>query len=154
MKKGDDFLNTDNKIYKKYVKKHAPSSPLIKDMFFAFLIGGLICAFAEGLYNFYLYLKIEESTVKILVPVTLVFLAALLTGIGIFDNIAKVAGAGTLVPITGFSNAVISPALDDKNEGLVMGVGAKMFTIAGPVIVYGIISSVIYGFIYWLIGVI
>lgn len=148
------FLNTDNKTYKKYVKKHAPSSPLIKDMFFAFLIGGLICAFAEGLYNFYLYLKIEESTVKILVPVTLVFLAALLTGIGIFDNIAKVAGAGTLVPITGFSNAVISPALDDKNEGLVMGVGAKMFTIAGPVIVYGIISSVIYGFIYWLIGVI
>ena len=148
------FLNTDNKTYKKYVKKHAPSSPLIKDMFFAFLIGGLICAFAEGLYNFYLYLKIEESTVKILVPVTLVFLAALLTGIGIFVNIAKVAGAGTLVPITGFSNAVISPALDDKNEGLVMGVGAKMFTIAGPVIVYGIISSVIYGFIYWLIGVI
>lgn len=148
------FLNTDNKTYKKYVKKHAPSSPLIKDMFFAFLIGGLICAFAEGLYNFYLYLKIEESTVKILVPVTLVFLAALLTGIGIFDNIAKIAGAGTLVPITGFSNAVISPALDDKNEGLVMGVGAKMFTIAGPVIVYGIISSVIYGFIYWLIGVI
>ncbi len=148
------FLNTDNKTYKKYVKKHAPSSPLIKDMFFAFLIGGLICAFAEGLYNFYLYLRIEESTVKILVPVTLVFLAALLTGIGIFDNIAKVAGAGTLVPITGFSNAVISPALDDKNEGLVMGVGAKMFTIAGPVIVYGIISSVIYGFIYWLIGVI
>lgn len=148
------FLNTDNKTYKKYVKKHAPSSPLIKDMFFAFLIGGLICAFAEGLYNFYLYLKIEESTVKILVPVTLVFLAALLTGIGIFDNIAKVAGAGTLVPITGFSNAVISPALDDKNEGLVMGVGAKMFTIAGPVIVYGIISSVIYGFIYWFIGVI
>ena len=148
------FLNTDNKTYKKYVKKHEPSSTLIKDMFFAFLIGGLICAFAEGLYNFYLYLKIEESTVKILVPVTLVFLAALLTGIGIFDNIAKVAGAGTLVPITGFSNAVISPALDDKNEGLVMGVGAKMFTIAGPVIVYGIISSVIYGFIYWLIGVI
>ena len=148
------FLNTDNKTYKKYVKNHAPSSPLIKDMFFAFLIGGLICAFAEGLYNFYLYLKIEESTVKILVPVTLVFLAALLTGIGIFDNIAKVAGAGTLVPITGFSNAVISPALDDKNEGLVIGVGAKMFTIAGPVIVYGIISSVIYGFIYWLIGVI
>lgn len=147
-------MNTDNKTYKKYVKKHAPSSPLIKDMFFAFLIGGLICAFAEGLYNFYLYLKIEESTVKILVPVTLVFLAALLTGIGIFDNIAKIAGAGTLVPITGFSNAVISPALDDKNEGLVMGVGAKMFTIAGPVIVYGIISSVIYGFIYWLIGVI
>lgn len=148
------FLNTNSKTYNKYVKKRAPSSPLIKDMFFAFLVGGLICGFAEGLYALYLFLKIEESTVKILVPVTLVFLAALLSGIGVFDNIAKFAGAGTLVPITGFSNAVISPALDDKSEGLVMGVGAKMFTIAGPVIVYGILSSVIYGFIYWLIGVI
>ncbi len=143
----------DKKTYGKYVKKHAPSSPLLKDMAFAFLIGGLICAFAEGLFEFYLYIKIPEDTVKILVPVTLVFLASLATGIGIFDDLAKIAGAGTLVPITGFSNAVISPALDDKSEGLVMGVGAKMFTIAGPVIVYGIISSVIYGFIYWLCGV-
>jgi stage V sporulation protein AC len=95
-------------------------------------------------------LKIEEQEVKTLVPITLVFAASLLTGIGVFDSIAKYAGAGTLVPITGFSNAVIAPALDDKSEGLILGVGAKMFTIAGPVIVYGTISSVIYGIVYWI----
>ena len=109
-------MNIDKETYKKYAKKRAPSSPLIKDMAWAFLVGGLICAFAEGLYNLYLYLKIEEDTVKILVPVTLVFLASLTTGIGIFDDLAKRAGAGTLVPITGFSNAVIAPALDDKSD--------------------------------------
>ena len=107
-----------------------------------------------ALYNLYLYLKIDETTVRTLVPVTLVFIATLLTGIGVFDSIAKYAGAGTLVPITGFANAVVAPALDDKSEGLVMGVGAKMFTIAGPVIVYGVIASVIYGVIYWISGVI
>lgn len=147
-------MKIDKETYKKYAKSRAPSSPLLKDMLFAFLVGGAICAFAEGIYNFYLYIKIEEDTVRTLVPVTIVFLASLTTGLGIFDNLAKFAGAGTLVPITGFSNAVISPALDDKSEGLVMGVGAKMFTIAGPVIVYGVISSVIYGVLYWLCGVI
>ena len=147
-------MNIDKQTYKKYVKKRAPKSPLIKDMLLAFLVGGAICAFAEGLYNLYLALKIEEDNVRTLVPVTLVFLASLATGLGFFDSLAKHAGAGTLVPITGFSNAVISPALDDKSEGLVMGVGAKMFTISGPVIVYGVVSSVIYGFIYWLLGVI
>jgi len=147
-------MKIEKETYKKYVKKRAPRSPLLKDMLFAFLVGGAICAFAETLYNVYLALKIEEDDVRTLVPVTIVFLAALATGLGFFDSIAKHAGAGTLVPITGFSNSVISPALDDKSEGLVMGVGAKMFTIAGPVIVYGVISSVIYGVIYWLIGVV
>ena len=146
-------MNIDKQTYKKYVKKRAPRSPLLKDMLLSFLVGGAICAFAEGIYNLYLLLKIEEETVRTLVPVTIVFLASLATGLGFFDSLAKHAGAGTLVPITGFSNAVISPALDDKSEGLVMGVGAKMFTIAGPVIVYGVISSVIYGVIYWLLGV-
>ena len=146
-------MKIEKETYKKYVKSRAPKSPLIKDILMAFLVGGAICAFAEGLYNVYLALKIEEDTVRTLVPVTIVFLASLTTGLGVFDNLAKLAGAGTLVPITGFSNAVISPALDDKSEGLVMGVGAKMFTIAGPVIVYGVISSVIYGVIYWLCGV-
>ena len=146
-------MNIDKQTYKKYVKKRAPRSPLIKDMLFAFLVGGAICAFAEVLYNVYLALKIEEDDVRTLVPVTLVFLASLATGLGFFDSLAKHAGAGTLVPITGFSNAVISPALDDKSEGLVMGVGAKMFTISGPVIVYGVVASVIYGVIYWLLGV-
>ena len=94
--------------------------------------------------------SLPEDTVKMLVPVTLVFLAALSTGLGVFDDFAKFAGAGTLVPITGFANAVVSPAMDDKSEGLIMGVGAKMFTIAGPVIVYGVLSSALYGVIYWL----
>ena len=147
-------MNIDKQTYKKYVKKRAPDSPLIKDMLLAFLVGGGICAFAEILYNIYLVLKIEEDDVRVLVPVTLVFLAALATGLGFFDSLAKHAGAGTLVPITGFSNAVISPALDDKSEGLVMGIGAKMFTVSGPVIVYGVVASVIYGVIYWLSGVI
>jgi stage V sporulation protein AC len=147
-------MNIDKKTYQKYVKKRAPASPLLKDMLLAFLIGGAICAFAEGIYNLYLALDIKEDDVRTLVPVTLVFLASLATGLGFFDSLAKHAGAGTLVPITGFSNAVISPALDDKSEGLVMGVGAKMFTIAGPVIVYGVVASVIYGVIYWLMEVI
>jgi stage V sporulation protein AC len=144
------FMKIDKQTYKKYVKSRAPSSPLLKDMGISFLVGGSICAFAEAIYNLYLYLKIEEQEVKTLVPITLVFAASLLTGIGVFDSIAKYAGVGTLVPITGFSNAVIAPALDDKSEGLILGVGAKMFTIAGPVIVYGTISSVIYGIIYWI----
>ena len=147
-------MNIDKETYKKYVKKRAPRSPLFKDMALAFLVGGAICAFAEGLYNIYLALSVEEEDVRVLVPITLVLLASFATGIGVFDSVAKHAGAGTLVPITGFSNAVIAPALDDKSEGLVMGVGAKMFTIAGPVIVYGVIASVVYGIIYWLLGVI
>lgn len=143
-------MKIDKQTYKKYVKSRAPSSPIFKDMALSFLVGGTICALGQAIYDLYLYLKIEEQDVKTLVPITLVFIASLLTGIGVFDTIAKYAGAGTLVPITGFSNAVIAPALDDKSEGLILGVGAKMFTIAGPVIVYGIISSVIYGIIYWI----
>ena len=111
-------MNIDKETYKKYVKKRAPKSPLLKDMLLAFLVGGAICAFAEGLYNLYLALKIEEENVRTLVPITLVFLASLATGLGFFDSLAKYAGAGTLVPITGFSNSVISPALDDKARGL------------------------------------
>lgn len=99
-----------------------------------------------------MFWKLPEDTVKILVPCTLIFLAAFFTGIGIFDDIARFAGAGTLVPITGFANAMASPAIDDKSEGLVMGVGAKMFTIAGPVIVYGVLTSVLYGVVYWIWG--
>ena len=143
-------MNMDANAYKKFAKEHAPKSPLIKDCLRAFFVGGLICAFAEALVYGYSALQISEENVKTLVPVTLIFLAALLTGLGIFDDIAKFAGAGTLVPITGFANAVASPAIDDKSEGLVLGVGAQMFTIAGPVIVYGVLSSVIYGVIYWI----
>lgn len=147
-------MNMDSQSYKKFAKAHAPKSPIGKDCFRAFWVGGVICAFAEALLHGYRALNMNEENAKTLVPVTLIFLAALLTGFGVFDDIARFAGAGTLVPITGFANAVASPAIDDKSEGLVMGVGAQMFTIAGPVIVYGVLTSVIYGFIYWLCGVI
>ena len=146
-------MNMDNQTYQKFVKARAPKSPLLMDCLHAFWVGGLICAFAQALLEGFLALNMTEETAKTLVPVTLIFLAALLTGLGIFDDIAKFAGAGTLVPITGFANAVASPAIDDKSEGLVMGVGAQMFTIAGPVIVYGILTSVLYGFFYWLAGI-
>ena len=136
--------------YQKYADRTAKKSPIFLDCIKAFIVGGLICAFAELLFNFYLMLEISEETVKILVPVTLIFLTALFTGLGLFDKLAKHAGAGTLVPITGFANAVTSPALDTKAEGFILGVGAKMFTIAGPVIVYGTVASVVYGMIYWI----
>ncbi len=139
----------DKEIYKKYAEKRSEKSPLLKDCLMAFLIGGFICCVGELLYCLYKYLNLDKQTASALVSVSLVFIAALLTGIGVFDDIAKVAGAGTLVPITGFSNAVVSPAVDTKSEGFVLGVGAKMFTIAGPVIVYGTVASVIYGIIYW-----
>jgi stage V sporulation protein AC len=146
-------MNMDNQAYQKFVKARAPKSPIGKDCLRAFLIGGVICAFAQALLEGLVALKMTEENARVLVPVTLIFLAALLTGLGIFDDIAKFAGAGTLVPITGFANAVASPAIDDKSEGLVMGVGAQMFTIAGPVIVYGILTSVLYGVCYWLWGI-
>jgi len=136
--------------YADYAEKRSVKSPLLADCLRAFLVGGLICAIGQGFTELYSSLSVGEETVKILVPVTLIFLTALLTGLGIFDNIAKFAGAGTLVPITGFANAVASPAIDCKSEGFVLGVGAKMFTIAGPVIVYGTVASVVYGMIYWI----
>ena len=146
-------MNMDTEAYKKFTKAHAPKSPVGKDCLHAFLIGGVICAFAETLSYVYGAIGISEEDTKTLIPVTLIFLSALLTGFGVFDDIAKFAGAGTLVPITGFANAMASPAIDYKSEGLVMGVGAQMFTIAGPVIVYGVLTSVIYGVIYWLWGI-
>ena len=146
-------MNMDNQTYGKFVKARAPKSPVFMDCTRAFLVGGFICAFAEALLKAFLALSLTEEDAKMLVPVTLIFLAALFTGLGIFDDIAKFAGAGTLVPITGFANAMASPAIDDKSEGLVMGVGAQMFTIAGPVIVYGTLTSVLYGFCYWLWGI-
>jgi stage V sporulation protein AC len=115
----------------------------------AFLVGGIICCLGQGLGNLYGWAGLPEKEAGTWVSVTLIFLAGLLTGIGIFDKIAKFAGAGTLVPITGFANAVASPAIDAKSEGYVLGVAAKMFTIAGPVIVFGTASSVVYGVIYW-----
>ena len=135
--------------YQKMVKKASPPSPKIKNFIWAYTVGGLICVIGQLLNEMYTAFDLPEEAVKTAVPVTLIFLASLLTGIGIFDKIAKHAGAGTIVPITGFSNAVTAPAIEFKNEGWILGVGAKMFAIAGPVIVYGVVASVLYGVIYW-----
>lgn len=143
-------MNISNDEYKRYADKSAKKSPCAKNCVHAFLVGGLICTIAEALGALYQLWGAEEKDAAVYASVTLVFLAALLTGIGVFDNIAKWAGAGTLVPITGFANAVVSPAIDNKAEGWVLGVGAKIFTIAGPVILYGIMTGAAYGVIYWL----
>ena len=144
-------MNMDDKTYKKYVERRAVKSKLPSDCAKAFLVGGIICTIGQGLFDIYTGLGMSEENVKALVPVSLVFLAALLTALNIFDNIAKFAGAGTLVPITGFANAVVSPALDTKAEGFILGVGAKIFTVAGPVILYGTLASVIYGVILYIV---
>ena len=138
------------KEYQALVEKLAPKSPMGRDCFNAFWIGGLICAIGQGFLNLYTNLGLDKDTAGTAMSMTLVALSALLTGLSLYDNIAKHAGAGTLVPITGFANAIAAPAVEFKTEGFILGVGAKMFTIAGPVIVYGVSASVIYGFIYWL----
>lgn len=143
-------MGFSNKEYSKVVKKLSPKSPKIKDFIWAYLVGGFICVIGQLLMEFYTYLELDEKVVKMAVPVSIIFIAALLTGLKLFDKIAKRAGAGTLVPITGFANAVVSPAIEFKTEGFVLGLGAKMFTIAGPVIVYGTVASVIYGIVYWI----
>ena len=139
-----------NKEYDTLLKAKSPNSPLGKNMLFAFLIGGGICALGEGLRQFYLFLGADQKNASTIVSITLVFLSAVFTGLGLYGKLAKIGGAGTLVPITGFANAVVSPAIEFKPEGLILGVGAKMFVIAGPVIVYGTVASVVYGVIYWI----
>ena len=131
-------------------KKASPPSPKIKDFIWAYFVGGAICVLGQLFFEFYTKMGLSEKVVKMAVPVSIIFIAALLTGLGVFDKIAKRAGAGTLVPITGFANAVVSPAIEFKNEGYILGVGAKIFTIAGPVIMYGTVASVVYGVIYWI----
>ena len=143
-------MEVSKKEYGKMVKESAPPSPIVKNCIWAFSVGGAICAFGQLLLHWFESMPIKLDDAKTLVSVTLIFITAVLTGLGIFDKIAKHAGAGTVVPITGFANAVVSPAIEYKAEGFVLGVGAKMFTIAGPVIVYGVVSSVIYGIIYWI----
>lgn len=140
-------MEMSNQEYKKYVESKAKPSPIWKDLLLAFLSGGLICVGGQALMNWYKSLGLEEEPAAIAVSVTLIVIAALLTGIGWFDDIAKYAGAGTLVPITGFANAMVSPALEFKSEGLILGTGAKLFTLAGPVLAYGIGVSVVYGLI-------
>ncbi|MBR6807123.1 MAG: SpoVA/SpoVAEb family sporulation membrane protein [Clostridia bacterium] len=144
-------MNTDNKTYKKYAEARAKKSPVFKDCMLAFFVGGAICTLGHGLKKLYLLTDVSDDNAGMLASVTLIFLAILVTGLGKFDDIAKHAGAGTLVPITGFANAVSSCAIDNKSEGFILGVGAKIFTIAGPVILYGISAGVVYGVVYWVV---
>lgn len=136
--------------YGKLVSKMQSRSPIVKDCFFAFWIGGLICLLGQVALNGYTALGLDEKSAATATSMTLVTLSALLTGLSLYDDIAKHAGAGTLVPITGFANAVAAPAVEFKTEGMILGTAAKMFTIAGPVIVYGVSASVVYGLIYWI----
>ena len=138
------------KEYGKMIKNMQPRSPLGKDCLKAFLIGGLICTIGQAFLNMYTAIGLDETAAATANCITLIGLSALLTGLSLYDNIAKHAGAGTLVPITGFANSISAPAVEFKTEGFILGVGAKMFTIAGPVIVYGVSASVVYGLIYWI----
>lgn len=140
-----------NEEYDKLVKQRSKPSPMLKNMVWAFLVGGGICTFGQVLSDFYRGWGLDKEQAGTAVSITLILITAVLTGLGIFDNIAKYAGAGTLVPITGFANAVVSPAVEFKTEGFVTGTAAKLFQVAGPVLTYGISASVIYGVILCLI---
>ena len=139
-----------DKQYDALVKQMSPKSPLGKDCLNAFWVGGLICVLGQFFINIYSAWGLGKEDAGTAASMTLVVLSALLTGLSLYDNIAKHAGAGTLVPITGFANSITAPAVEFKTEGFILGVGAKMFTIAGPVIVYGVSASVVYGLIYWI----
>ncbi len=142
-------MNVKNKEYQDLAKRHAPRSPLLKDCTCAFLVGGTLCALAQIVIDFAARSGFDDKTARLCGSLSLIALSILLTTLNVYDNVAKHAGAGTLVPITGFANAMASPAQEFKSEGLVLGTGAKMFSIAGPVIVYGVVASVVYGVVYW-----
>jgi stage V sporulation protein AC len=146
------YMNMDKKQYKKFAAAHAPKSPIVKDCTLAFLVGGTICAIAQILTGLYSRIpQLSKDDAGLLASVSLIFIAVLLTGLGVFDKIAKFAGAGTLVPITGFANSVASPAIDSRSEGYILGVGAKIFTVCGPVLLYGTLAGAVWGVIYWII---
>lgn len=143
-------MATDKKQYDKMTKKASPPSPVLKNCFNAFWIGGLVCSLGQGLKMLYESLNFSEEETKILVSSTLIIITAILTGIGIFDKIAKKAGAGTIVPITGFANSVVSPAMEFKTEGSILGTAANIFKLSGPVILYSTAAAFVYGLIYWI----
>ena len=145
-------MKMTNEEYGRYVRKMQPKSRWLANSLKAYLVGGLICVLGQGLHQLYTHWGAGESEAGSWVSVTLIVLAALLTGFGVYDDIARFAGAGTLVPITGFANAMVSPALEFKREGLITGTAVKLFTIAGPVLVYGTSASVVYGLILCLLG--
>ena len=143
-----------NEQYSQYIGSISPKTQCGKNMLFAFLVGGGICTVGQAVLNFYTAQGLDSDAAGSAVCITMIALGALLTGLGVYDKLANIAGAGTLVPITGFANAVVSPALEFKTEGYVTGTAAKMFIISGPVIVYGLSASVVYGLVYWILQII
>ena len=144
------FTGISNGEYSRMTKKASPPTNKIKNGILSFSVGGFICALGEGFGMIYAKIGMGQDDIKLMIPVTLIVLAAILTALGVFDKIAYYAGAGTIVPITGFANAVVSPAMEFQSEGRILGTGANMFRIAGPVIVYGTLAAVIYGVIYYM----
>lgn len=143
-------ISMSNKEYSDYVDSKAKNSPILKDVFLAFLVGGLICVIGQLITNFFISRGYIKDTASMITTILLIFLGAFLTAINLYSKIGKYAGAGSIVPITGFSNSIVAPAIEFKTEGFILGLGANMFKIAGPVLVYGITSSFMVGFIYWL----
>lgn len=143
-----------NKDYQEYVNKKSPNSPILKNCFNSFWVGGLICLIGQFITEICLYNGLDKTTSATIVSISLIFLSAFLTSLNIFNKIGKFAGAGSLVPITGFANSIVSPAMEYKSEGYITGVGAKMFTVAGPVLVYGISSSIVVGLLYLLFNIV
>ncbi len=147
-------MNYSKKEYSDYVDKKAKKSPIVRNTILAFVIGGLICCVGQAFSDFYQKgLGIDKELSKTAVSITMIFLGALFTGLNLYNKLAKHAGAGTIVPITGFANSIVSPAMEFRREGLILGLGAKMFVVAGPVLVYGIACSVVVGLIYYLINI-
>ncbi len=143
-----DNPTESQEAYKKYVDKKSPNSPILKNCFNAFWVGGLICTIGQIIFNICQERQMDTTTSSTIVSIILIGISAFLTGLNIFNKIGKFAGAGSLVPITGFANSIVSPAMEYKSEGYVMGVGSKMFTVAGPVLVFGISASIIVGIVY------
>ena len=143
-------MDMSNKDYDKFVQARAAKSPIVKDCLFAFVIGGAICVLGQAILDGFSALGLEKTDAGTATSICLVAISALLTGLNLYNKLGRFGGAGTLVPITGFANAVVSPAIDFKTEGFITGMAAKMFTVAGPVIVYGVTASAVYGLVYWL----
>lgn len=147
----NENINMTNKEYSAYVESKAKKSPIVKNLIWAFLVGGFICVIGQLITNLFLSFGLSKDDATTVCTISLIFIGAFLTAINVYAKIGQHAGAGSIVPITGFSNSIVAPAIEFKTEGYVLGLGANMFKVAGPVLVYGITSSVIIGFIYWII---
>ena len=145
------FFKT-NKEYQQFANKKKPKPPFIKNVINAFIVGGIICSIGQGILNFYTSLGLDQKEANSFTVATMIFIGAFLTGLGVYDKIGKFAGAGSIVPITGFANSIVSPAMEFKKEGYIFGVAGNMFVIAGPVLVYGISASVVIGLIYYILN--